>query len=39
MDVQVDETGRNNQAARIEFFVGAAHVLLGERDFGNAAIA
>ena len=39
MDVQVDESGGDDEPAGVEFFVGAAAGFVGEGDLGDAAIA
>jgi hypothetical protein len=39
VDVQVDEAGGDDEAAGIEFFVGAGADFAGQRDFFNAAVA
>ena len=38
MDVQVDETRRNDEAARVELFVGAAADFIRQSDLSHAAI-
>ena len=39
VDVQIDEAGSDDQAAGIEFLVGAAADFVGQSDLGDAAIA
>ena len=39
MDVKIDETGSDDQSARVESFIGAGANLVGQRHFSHASIA
>src|SRR5208282_1404748 len=39
VNVQVNESGGDDQAASVEFFVGAATNFVGQSDLGDAAVA